>query len=363
MRALKENDKISKDLNGKKYVGLTFDWDYTKQQVHVSMPGYVNTALVRFKYRTLRKVQDQPYQHVIPNYGAKKQYAERPYTAALLDKYGNTFVQQVTGTFLYYAIEVDITMLVAMSALASEQAIQTQNTMEKVMRFLDYAASQEEAVITYHACDIVLACHSDASYLIKPGARSRAGGHFFLSNDATMPSNNGALLNVENVIKAIMTSGAESEIGTMFINARESVPQILTLIEMGYPQPRTPIKTDNSAAHSVVTNNVQPRRTKETDMQLYWLICRYAQGQFIYLWKPRTANLGDYWTKHHPRSHHKNIHSTVITPMKDLLAFWAIQLASTNRVQAQKKTQLNNIIQIKLMKKMLEQATLGASAD
>ena len=86
-------------------------------------------------------------------------------------------------------------------------------------------------------------------------------------------------------------------------------------------------------------------------MQFYWLRCRYAQGQFIYLWKPRTANLGDYWTKHHPRSHHKNIHSTVITPMKDLLAFWAIQLASTNRVQAQKKTQLNNIIQIKLMKK------------
>ena len=69
-------------------------------------------------------------------------------------------------------------MLVALSALASEQAKTTRNTMGKVMTFLDYAASQEEAVITYHASEMVLACHSDASYLIEPGDRSRAGGNF-----------------------------------------------------------------------------------------------------------------------------------------------------------------------------------------
>ena len=31
------------------------------------------------------------------------------------------------------------------------------------MIFLDYAASQEEAVITYHASDMLLVFHSDAS--------------------------------------------------------------------------------------------------------------------------------------------------------------------------------------------------------
>ena len=71
-------------------------------------------------------------------------------------------------------------MMVALSALASEQASPTRKTMEKVMTFLDYAASQEEAVITYHASDMVLACHSDASYLIEPGARSRAGEKFLV---------------------------------------------------------------------------------------------------------------------------------------------------------------------------------------
>ena len=47
----------------------------------------------------------------------------------------------MTGTFLYYARSVDSTMLAALSALASEQAIPTENTMKKVLLFLDYSES------------------------------------------------------------------------------------------------------------------------------------------------------------------------------------------------------------------------------
>ena len=122
-------------------------------------------VLIRLKHRTPKRKQDQPYQHVIPNYGTKTQYSVGPDGTALLDKDGKKFVQQVTGTFLYYARAVDSIMLVSLSALAPEQASPTQKIMEKVMTFLDYAASQEEAFITYHASDMVLACHSDASYL------------------------------------------------------------------------------------------------------------------------------------------------------------------------------------------------------
>ena len=76
-------------------------------------------ALIRFKHRTPKRKQDQPYQHVIPNYGAKTQYAVGPDGTALLNKYGKKNFQQVTGTFLYYARAVDSTILVALSALAS----------------------------------------------------------------------------------------------------------------------------------------------------------------------------------------------------------------------------------------------------
>ena len=108
------------DWEGKKYISLTFDWDYINRQVHVSMRGYVNMSLIRFKHKTPKRKQDQPYQHVIPNYGAKTQYAVGPDGTALLDKDRKKFVQQVTGTFLYYAQAVDSTMLVALSALESE---------------------------------------------------------------------------------------------------------------------------------------------------------------------------------------------------------------------------------------------------
>ena len=125
--------------------------------------------------------------------------------------------------------------------------------------------------ITYHASDMVLACHSDASYLSELGARSRAGGNVFMSSNPAMTANNGAVLNVAQIIKAVMTSAAEAEFGAMYINAREAVPQRMTLEEMGHPQPRTPMQTDNSAAHAVVTNNVQPRRTKAMDMRFHWI--------------------------------------------------------------------------------------------
>ena len=148
--------------------------------------------------------------------------------------------------------------------------------MKKVFLFLDYTASQEEAVVTYHASDMVLACHSDASYLSEPGAHSHAGGNSPLSNDATIPANNVAVLNIAKIIKTVMTLAAEEEIGAMFINAREAVPQRMTLVDMGHPQPRTPMQTENSAVHAVVTNNLQPRITKAMDMIFQWLRCRDA---------------------------------------------------------------------------------------
>ena len=105
------------------------------------------------------------------------QYAKGADDSPLLVKADKKFVQQVTGVFLFYARAVDSTMLTALSAIASEQATPTENTMKKCKQFLDYAASQEEAIIAYKKSDMVLSIHSDASYLSELKARSRAGGH------------------------------------------------------------------------------------------------------------------------------------------------------------------------------------------
>jgi hypothetical protein len=77
---------------------------------------------------------------------------------------------------------VDSTLLCRISAIASQSSKPTEDTMRHTLQLLDYLATQEDAVLSYHASDMVLAVHSNASYLSKPEARSRAGGHFFLSS-------------------------------------------------------------------------------------------------------------------------------------------------------------------------------------
>eukprot|EP00804_Cyclotella_cryptica_P018482 CCRYP_004306-RA/>CCRYP_004306-RA protein AED:0.44 eAED:0.45 QI:0/-1/0/1/-1/1/1/0/116 len=115
---------------------------------------------------------------------------------------------------------------------------------------------------------MILAAHrSDASYLSKTNARSRAGGHFFLSENDHYPNNNGAVLTIAQIIKAVMSSAAEAGLGALYINAREVIPLQHLLIEMGHPQPPTPIQTDNSTALGVVNNTIHPKHTKAMDMR------------------------------------------------------------------------------------------------
>ena len=165
---------------------------------------------------------------------------------------------------------------------------------------------------------MVLAVHSDASYLSESKARSRAGEHFFMSKDVSFPPNNAAVIKIAQIMKKVMSSAAEVEIGAMYVNAREAVPARKILDEMGHHQPRTPMQTDNSAAHSAVTNNVQPKRTKVMDILFYWLRCRDAQGRFRYYWRPGSQNWADCWTKHFPASHHINMRSEFLTPARHL---------------------------------------------
>ena len=209
------------------------------------------------------------------------------------------------------------TILPALSPLVLQQATPTENTMKLTKLFLDHMASQEDAVLTYKASDMVLAIHSNASYLSKPKARSRAGGHMFMLADTDIPQNNGAVLNISQIIRAVMSSAAEAKLRALFINEKIAVAIRHTLKELGHPQPQTPIQTDNKTAHDLLTNRIMPKALKAMDMRFNWLRCRNTQGQFRYYWRPGTQNLADYFTKHHPASHHKAIRPVYLTSSSD----------------------------------------------
>ncbi len=195
-------------------------------------------------------------------------------------------------------------MLPALGTLATHQAMSTKNMMKKIKQFLDYTSTNPDAVVTYHASGMVLARHSDALYLSKGNAQSRAGGHFFMSSDVEVPPNNGAVSTISQIIKAVMSLAEEARVGALFINCCEAGPARHVLKFLGHQQPSTPMQTDNAIAFGVVNQNVM-KKMKLKDMKYHWLRCRISQKQFQHYWSAGKLKLGDYFTKHHPTTHHQ----------------------------------------------------------
>jgi hypothetical protein len=62
---LEEHYVVEKDWLGKKYCGITLNWDYNEQKVHLTMPGYCSKTLTRFRHKA-GKCMDQPHWHDVP---------------------------------------------------------------------------------------------------------------------------------------------------------------------------------------------------------------------------------------------------------------------------------------------------------
>eukprot|EP00978_Attheya_sp_CCMP212_P002629 scaffold5358_cov62-Attheya_sp.AAC.1 len=153
-------------------------------------------------------------------------------------------------------------MFVALGSIAS--AKKSEDTAIAITQLLNYAATNPDATVRYIASDMCLKIHSDASYLSEPKARSRAGGHFFLSShqlnppSATSipPPRNGAIHTLCQIMKVVLASATEAELGAAFFAAKDGVLCRTILEEMGHPQPPTPLQVDNSCAVSIVNNTI-----------------------------------------------------------------------------------------------------------
>ena len=121
-----------------------------------------------------------------------------------------------------------ITMM-TLSDISSKQAAPKEETLNIANKFLDYATTHLDTIFTYTASDMLLAVHIDVSYLDENKARGQVGRKFFLTLDTIKITNNGAVINIAQIIKSVMTSTSEDELGAFFINVRETVPQRKTL--------------------------------------------------------------------------------------------------------------------------------------
>jgi Reverse transcriptase (RNA-dependent DNA polymerase) len=314
--ALKAKYKISEDMSGTKYCGMTIKWDYEKRTVDLSMPGYIERALERFGHEAPAKHQPAPQPYTEPEYGAKIQYAQAPDNSPALTADQTKRIQEIIGVLLYYARAIDSTLLVALGTLASEQANGTEATMKRITHLLNYCASNPSAVVRFNKSEMILHLESDASYLCGKNATSRYAGYFYMSSkpktpgeapspDEPEPPMNGAVQVISQMLRVVVSSAAEAELAGIFHNCKEACALRTMLEEMGHPQPPTMVVTDNSTAAGIANDSVKQKQSKAMDMRFYWVRDRVAQKQFVVYWKKGSLNRADYFTKDHPAAHHK----------------------------------------------------------
>ena len=98
--------------------------------------------------------------------------------------------------------------------------------------------------------------HTDASYLSVSKARSHAAAYFYLSTDngALLPPDhklklpvrpNGAVHFMSTVMRQVLSSATEAEVGATFYGCQDAVPLRYMLADLGHIQGEILIITDN----------------------------------------------------------------------------------------------------------------------
>ena len=307
LSVLKKNYDMETDWDGSLYCGITLKWNYDEKYVVISMPNYVKKNLTKYKHEKPKRPQYCPYESAPRKYGKAAAEATDDEESPAVNKADKKFIQQVLGSFLYYARAVDLTILQALNAIAAEQAHPTKLTLQRVHQFLDYMATNPDATIRYHASNMVLNAHSNASFHSASRARFHSGGYFFLGNvpkDDKPIKLKGAIYILCTILKLVAASAAEAELGALFLNAQEAKIMCLTLKELSHPQPPTPIHIDNSTCMGIVNNTQKRTRSCAMENKYFWLLDGDAQGQFKFHLHPGQKNLGDYPSKAHTGAIH-----------------------------------------------------------
>ena len=180
-------------------------------------------------------------------------------------------------------------MLPALNSLFTTQSKPIACTNHDTTQFLDNTATHSHTTIRYNRSDMVLYLHSGVSFLCEPNAKRRIGSFFFMinqSSDPTKPhtqqSKFNGVLHVEcRLLRRIMASAAEAEIGGVFHNCQTSVLLRIALQELGHSQPPTPIQTDKSTTADFANYTIKIKRNKVMDMNVHWIKDLIGQKEFL----------------------------------------------------------------------------------
>ena len=179
---------------------------------------------------------------------------------------------------------------------------------------------------------------TDAAYLVAPGAKSRIGGYFYLSNGSMTnqtdtPTN--APIHVEcSLLKNVVASAAEAETGGIFNNCQTGV-HIKRLLEvLGHKQEQIPVKTDNTTACAFANDTFKQKKSKAWDMRYNWIRQHTKNGTFHVYWMKGLLNWADYFTKHHAPTHHRTMRTKYLQVLNNL----SREISATNKPETLETT-------------------------
>ncbi len=169
-----KHEKLSKDWIGNLNCGITLTWDYDACTLNILMPGYIIKQLQHYQHASPTCPQHCPYYPQPKQYSSIMQHPIKLDTSSLLSKEDIKQVQQVIGSILYYARAIDLTVLMALSTIASKQSKGTEQTMQKCKQLLDHLATHPDAMVQFHASNMILNIHLDPFYPSKANTHSHA---------------------------------------------------------------------------------------------------------------------------------------------------------------------------------------------
>jgi hypothetical protein len=260
--ALKKHYEISEEIDGTRFAGMMLKWNdspiHAKCSCRLSMPGYICNVCTRYKHLMPTKRQLSPHKHCEIIFGQTTQltYVD-PYSPPLSTE-GVKRIQGIIGALLYYACAVNNKLLATRSTLSSQQATATEVTDVAMNQLLDYLTTYPDDGTTYRTSNMIHCAHANNGFNNKSKGHSQAGAHIFISKNNPFPKHNGPILSISQIMKFVMSSAAKVELGALYTTAKEMVPLLQTLIEMGWPQPCTPIQMGNSTVIGVSNLTIVP---------------------------------------------------------------------------------------------------------
>ena len=109
------------------------------------------------------------------------------------------------------------------------------------------------------------------------------------------------------ILKLVAASATEAELGALFLNVQEASILRLFLLEMGHPQPKTPVHVDNTTGVGIVNNTIKRQRSHAMEMRYFWPLDQTTQRYINVYYQPGAGNMGDYPSKAHTGHIHKHV--------------------------------------------------------